>query len=285
MRIRLEYTPRCPHNGVPFTEERLERTGVDFETDTAEIALALVDLWDIGWPGGPVGETLGEELSTERGVSHARRKREIIETVIAPTVDRCRDVGVQVFHCTHRQFLEPYPQWIASTTEAERHPPDEEASAPSDEPRPGDGDMWPPKEWVATWREQHRHAVWRMRDWGQTQSHEVYPGIGIPAPVHPRGADLLAFDAAQFHRLLSERRIRVLFYMGFESTECLQFSACGMAQMQPRGYMCVAVRDATTTYEVAETHAGLWRSRCAIVDIEARWGYSVASSALRKAIL
>ncbi|MAF12653.1 hypothetical protein CMK11_19565 [Candidatus Poribacteria bacterium] len=285
MRIRLEYTPRSPRDGVPFTEERLGRTGTDFEMDTAEIALALVDLWDIGWPGGPVGGTLGAELSTERGVSHTSRKREIIEAVIAPTVDRCRDAGVQVFHCTHRRFLERYPQWVASTTEAERRPPDADASAPaSDDRQAANGDRWPPTEWVAAWREQHRHAVWRMRDWGETQSQEVYPRIDIPAPVKPRGTDLLAFDAAQFHRLLSERRIRALFYMGFESTECLQFSACGMAQMQPLGYLCVAVRDATTTYEVAETYGELWRSRAAIIDIEARWGYSVESSALTRAI-
>ncbi|MBT7098365.1 hypothetical protein HN937_13385, partial [Candidatus Poribacteria bacterium] len=153
-----------------------------------------------------------------------------------------------------------------------------------DDQSASDRDEWPPTEWVDTWRAQHREAVWRMGDWGETQSLEVYPQIDIPDPVQPRGADLLAFDADQFHRLLRERRVRVLFYMGFESTECLQFSACGMAQMQPLGCLCVAVRDATTTYEVAETYEGLWRSRGAIVDIEARWRYSVTSSALREAV-
>jgi nicotinamidase-related amidase len=283
MDIRLEYTPRSPHHGVAFTESQFARAGIDFTIGTSEAALALVDLWDVGWPDGPVGESLGAELSTERGLSHAARKRAIIEEVIAPTVDRCRAAGVQVFHCTHPTILEKYPQWEPSTTEAERRPPGDGASP--GEPR-GEcaGDEWPPSEWVEAWQDQHREAVWRMRDWGETQSREVYPQIGIPTPVKPRDTDLLAFDANQFHRLLTERRIRVLFYMGFESTECLQHSACGMASMYGYGYQCVAVRDATTTYEAAETLPGLWKSRVAILDIEARWGYSVTSSALLTAV-
>ncbi len=283
MEIRLEYTPRSPQDGVAFTESQFARAGADFTIDTSELALALVDLWNVGWPDGPVGQSLGPELSTERGLSHAARKRTIIEEVIAPTVDHCRAAGVQVFHCTHRNLLEKYPQWQASTTEEERDPEVDED--PAREPRTQDArDEWPPKQWVEAWQDQHRDAVWRMSDWGETQSREVYPHIDMPAPVKPRGSDLLAFEPNQFQRLLTERRIRVLFYMGFESTECLQYSACGMSRMHAHGYLCVAVRDATTTYEAAETLSGLWRSRVAILDIEARWGYSVMSSALMAAV-
>ena len=71
---------------------------------------------------------------------------------------------------------------------------------------------------------------------------------------------------------------------GVHYTECLQFSPYGMANMQQYGYLCVVVRDATTTYEIAETLAGLWRTRTAIIHIEGHWGYSVNSQRLVNAV-
>jgi hypothetical protein len=76
--------------------------------------------------------------------------------------------------------------------------------------------------------------------------------------------------------------------MGFETDECIQFSPYGMANMQNEyegyGYLCTIVRECTTTYESAETLAGLWKTRLAINSIEARWGYSVGSDALLTAV-
>jgi len=98
----------------------------------------------------------------------------------------------------------------------------------------------------------------------------------------------LVYSQEQFHRLLSERRIRALFYMGFETDECVVFSPYGIANMQDGyrgfGYLCTVVRDCTTTYEVAETRDGLWKTRLAIDAIEARFGYSVTSEALLAAV-
>ena len=68
--------------------------------------------------------------------------------------------------------------------------------------------------------------------------------------------------------------------MGFEADECVQFSSYGIANMQANGYVCIIVRDCTTTYEVAETVAGLWKTKLAIITIEARFGYSIAVDVL-----
>lgn len=59
-------------------------------------------------------------MSTERGVSHALRKKEIIIQRIAPSVKQLRQYGIQIFHCNHPDFLHKSPQWITSTTEEER---------------------------------------------------------------------------------------------------------------------------------------------------------------------
>ena len=296
--IDLEYTLLCPHEGLPFTEASFVRRSVPFTFEVGDIGLALVDVWNFGFEGGPVGETLGSDLSFERGRSHALRKRRIVEEVIAPTVDALRAEGVQVFHCSHARFLDQFPQWEVSTTEAEREaarpkPATDKDRVENDElgpqgDAPNDEGAWPPREWVSEWREQHLELVWRQKSWGIVQGREVYPQIVLAAPVQPQTGDLLVYSTEQFRRLLTERRIRALFYMGFETDQCLMYSGYGIANMQNDycgcNYLCTVVRDGTTTYEVAETLEGQWRTRVAVMDIEARFGYSVTSSALVGAV-
>jgi len=91
--LNLEYTPRCPQPGLPFTEESMLRKSRKIMLETNEIGIALVDLWNFGWEDGPIGATLGSEQSFEWGESHARRKRDIIEHRIVPTVDELRKQG------------------------------------------------------------------------------------------------------------------------------------------------------------------------------------------------
>ena len=117
------------------------------------------------------------------------------------------------------------------------------------------------------------------------QRSELYPQLAIPAPVRPKGGDLLVCERDQFHRLLTERGIRVLFYMGFETDCCLTHGPrYGIAKMTGLDCLCTVVRDGTATYEAAETLEGQWRTRVVVLDIEARFGYSITSSALANAV-
>lgn len=289
--VALEYTPRCPVPGRTFTESSFTRQQVPFTFEVSSVGVALVDLWNIGWQGGPVSPTLGLEQSLERGRSHAERKQQIIQTKIVPAVNQLRALGVQIFHCNHAPFLRRFPaQWSASTTEQERQaaepkpqsgPLPASASQNSREPL---SPQWPPQNWVSGWQKQQREQVFGSDEWMAVQGKEVYPNIAIPAPIAPQNGDLLVYSTAQFHRLLTEKRVRALFYMGFETDECIQFSAYGMANIQSFGYLCSVVRECTTTYESAETLDGLWKTRLAINSIEARWGYSVGLDALLNAV-
>jgi nicotinamidase-related amidase len=284
--LGLEYTPRRPQEGLPFTEESFARRRVPFEFEPGDIGIALVDLWNFGWEDGPIGETLGPELSFERGRSHAERKRRIIESRIAPATDTLRSLGVRIFHCNHAGFLSGYPQWLDSATEAERAAlapqPNSDAPAPSRPQRPKPD--WPPPDWSTAWRDQRERLVWDRDGWSKFQGKEVYPKIRIPEPVQPQPGDLLVYSREQFHRLLTERRIRALFYMGFETDECILYSGYGIANMRDGysgfGYLCTIVRDCTATYEVAETLEGQWKTRLAVIDIETRFGYSILSDDL-----
>jgi len=290
--IALDYTPQGPQTDSIFTETSFTRRSVPFTFNLSEIGIALVDLWNCGWEDGPVSETLGAELSLEHGISHAQRKRQIIETVISPAVAELRSLGVQIFHCNHALFLERYPEWLASTTATERAEAEAEraqlqkqgqrdsAEPPAVEP----SKSWPPPAWVSQWRKQHETLVYGSKEWMQIQGTEVYPEIDIPAPVKPVPGDVLVFSGTHFHRWLRQKRIRALFYLGFETNVCVITSPYGMAKMQDYGYLCTIVRDGTTTIEAAETLDGLYRTRVEIIRIEEKWGYSVDSQTLLQAV-
>lgn len=278
--IDLEYTPLCPQDGLPFTESSFVRRSVPFTFEVAEIGVALVDLWNLGWDDGPVSETFGPDLNFERGRSHAMRKRQIIEDVIAPTTDALRNLGVQIFHCNHGRFLEPFPQWLTSTTEEER-------LAHWESIRPKDGDSSDDQQAqtkTADWQSQHHDLIHGTEEWGMKQYRDLYSKMAIPVPARPKENDLLVFAYDQFYRLLTERGIRVLFYMGFETDCCLLRSVYGIRKMTASDALCVVVRDGTTTIETAETLDGLWRTKAAIIDIEQQYGYSVSSGKLVEAL-
>ena len=216
--VDLEYTPRCPHDGLAFTEETFYRRRVPFTFDVKEVGIALVDFWNFGWDDGPYDEELGDR-SFERGRSHAERKRRITETTVGPLVNTLREMDFQIFHCNQADFLKKYPQWNLSTTDEERQSLSENSTSSenSKEDRYG---QWPPQEWVDNWKSQHRELIFRMEDWANIQGR-LYDKISIPEPVEPQDGDLLVYSGDQFHRLLAEKRIKTLFYMGFETDECL----------------------------------------------------------------
>ncbi|WP_165822492.1 isochorismatase family protein [Paenibacillus montanisoli] len=279
----LEYTPISPVPNLPFTESSFKRMASQYTLDTNEIGIALVDIWNFGWENGPIVPELGFELSTERGVSHAKRKRQIIQEVIAPAVTELRDLGVQIFHCNHAFFLEKYPQWINSTTTAERENLKKIHETNSGQPPAEKHKTFPPNEWVQNWQSRHSDEI---NNWAWLkQNDKVYEQIDIAGPMKPQKNDLLVYNHIQFHRLLSERKIRVLFYMGFETDVCVQFSDYGMKYMSDYGYMCNIVRDATTTFETAETLDGLWKTKVHIAYIENKYGYSTTSRALIESIM
>ncbi|MEM7129052.1 MAG: isochorismatase family protein [Chloroflexota bacterium] len=281
MHLSLDYTPRCPQKEQPFTESSFVRKSISVPFEPTEIGVALVDLWNLGWPEGPISNTLGEALSLERGRSHADRKQRIIEQKIAPTVNTLRAKGIRIFHCNHAEILARYKQGASARNNLKT---DSIRTEPDTEPQDCSGDetthQWPPREWVADWQREHREQIWAHESWGKLQGKEVYPQIRIPEPVQPQKDDILVSTHQEFHERLAERKIRILLYMGFETDECVVNSDYGIVNMKQYGYLCIIVRDCTTTYELAETAEGLWKTRVAIANIEANHGYSTTSERL-----
>ena len=82
--LDLAFTPPCPLPGKPSTESSFVRITARHTFAIADLAVALVDVWNFGWEDAPIGQTLGPEPSLERGRSHAQRKRRIVETRLDP---------------------------------------------------------------------------------------------------------------------------------------------------------------------------------------------------------
>lgn len=173
-----------------------------------------------------------------------------------------------------------YPQWVASTTEEERI----RAVDPMvmmENVKDGES-AFPELEWQKSWMARHSDDVFNL-SWSSLQA-EAYPQIKIPKEVEPQDQDILIYSKEQFHRNLRNNGIRILFYMGFETDECIMHSDYGIINTHSLGYMTNIVRDCTTTYESAESVGDFWRTKVAIEQIEKRWGYSITSYDLLNAL-
>lgn len=84
---------------------------------------------------------------------------------------------------------------------------------------------------------------------------KVYDQIKIPIEVEPKEGDLLIYSKEQFDRLLRSKGIRVLFYMGFETDECIINSTYGIRNMHSFGYM---TRDAYCKFASVFAELSTW---------------------------
>lgn len=51
VKIDLDFTPRSPRPGMPYTESSFVRSSSRFALRNGEIGIAPVDLWNFGWEG------------------------------------------------------------------------------------------------------------------------------------------------------------------------------------------------------------------------------------------
>lgn len=104
---------------------------------------------------------------------------------------------------------------------------------------------------------------------GQRNRQDVARGferLDFQAEARPIGEEGVAEDAHQLFALCRESGVNHLIYAGFAINWCLLLSPGGMADMQKRGVMCSALRQAVTAVENKETareelckQIALWR--------------------------
>ncbi len=271
--VDLGYIPQCPAADGPFDEPHFTRRSLRHTFAAGEVALVLVNVCNWGWEDGPVVPG-HPEWSSEYGRTHAVRERAIVEKVLVPLVAAARAGGIHICHANRPAVLARHPAWVA-----------EEPAATQD--RPGGGppaeEAWPPPAWADAWRREQRRRVWGDGTSWRAGLARAAAQLDIPAPLRPLPGEWLVATAKPLHRLLAAHGARVLFYAGFEADGALWNGPCGMAPLMARGYLCAAIREGTTTAESADSFTGLWRTRCAVENLERGGAYTVAATDLRAA--
>jgi Isochorismatase family len=271
MNLALRYLRWAPDRAVPFTEAAFGHREKWVALEPRAVALVLVDVWNIGWGPAPLVADipLTEELCVEAGASFGWRVKQLTQEFIVPAVQAARAVGLTVAHINLPDVLRRYPGWALA--DAER-----QDSGEPQQPQDA-GQAWPPPQWVQTWRDARQREMFDA-GW-EARAGRVAAALDIPEPCRPLAGELLVASAAQFHRLLRERGVRVLVYAGFWTDACLIHKPGAMEDMCKRGYLCIALRDATTTREHAETLEGLWATHAALDHIEFHLGYTTTTAA------
>ena len=275
-KARSADTPDIPEKTDPHESKFFHYTKeMTFERD--EIAFVMVDCWNTGCGPKPLSH-LGWEAEYNAGKSFCDRAGEIGTDKILPMLRACRKQGITVVHVPTSDIAVKHSQWEELATEDEKRP----HGTPSTTGAPPKTD-WPPPDWIATWRMQHTY-LFRTKRWVTNYYKHVRPNQNIPEPLLPVDGDLVVSGGDMLHRLLSERKIRVLIYCGFATNMCLIDKPGAIRDMYNRGYMPIVVRDATTGTENAETYDGLWITHAFVDQIEMLWGYSISTDEFLNAV-
>lgn len=209
-----------------------------------QTALVLVDCWDT------------HEIET-----HLENSGAIIEAVIRPLLDACRESEVAVVHAPSPAQAKLYPEWV-------RYAGDEELGHQT-RPR-SDDPAWPPaafRQRTGEWEPLARPSY--LRDVTASLAERR-----IVESIEPAGDDYVIATGDQLHRLLRDKGILHLLYVGFATNMCILFRDYGIERMHQRGYNCILLRDGTIGIEAAHTYDGKRLTEAAIVTVEMLFGVS-----------
>lgn len=250
----------------------------------SETALLLVDVWD--WHSIR---------------SHRERAAEITRSRILPLVEAARQAGIVVIHAPSPEIAVRYEQWVRYAGDAARETAEErllrqrfvdvlQMTDPPQALRPivdsippalkalaPDDPTWPPADLRRRIGDYARYARPRPPSW-----REVGQPRDIPEILRPKPGDYVVASGAQLHRVLKDRKILHLLYVGFATNMCVQNTRdYSMEQMGRRGYNCILLRDCTTGIENAYTLEGLLLTKAAILSLEKSHASATSSDLLR----
>jgi nicotinamidase-related amidase len=99
------------------------------------------------------------------------------------------------------------------------------------------------------------------------------PHMTFPTEAEPRDDEGIAENGHQLFALCQERGINHLIYTGFAINWCLLLSPGGMHDMNARGLLCSAIRQATTAVENKESAREEWCKELALWRTALAFGF------------
>jgi|LSQX01.3.fsa_nt_gb nicotinamidase-related amidase len=248
--LPVRYYTLGPEADEAFDEKYFHFSHIDLTIPAEQLGIVLVDCWN-----------------NHPYESHLQRTSQISETVLAPVVDACRELGIAVIHAPSPGQARLYPQWTKYASEADLFS--------SDEPNA----QWPPAAmrnrcgaYVQYAKPQHP----RLKQWLETD----LPKRRIATCLEPQPDDFVIATGGQLHRLCRHQGIMHLLYAGFAANMCVPGRDYGTRAMKALGYNTILLRDGTTAIEAAHTLDGMWLTEAAIVDQEMNIGFSATSAEL-----
>jgi len=217
----------------------------EIQISAEHTAVVVMHAWDCGTPQEYPGWWRAED--------YFPRADEICRTVFPALLSAVRASPLPLFHVVGggSSYYREYPGYKKSVELAGPQPPVPERIAQDE---------------VLERLQQFR------RDYGFVDAHNRadcergWRNVDFAPEARPTGDEGIAENAHQLFALCKDAGVNHLIYAGFAINWCLLLSPGGMADMQSRGLMCSALRQATTAVENKETarhelckEIALWR--------------------------
>ncbi|MBI1929111.1 hypothetical protein HYR99_33300 [Candidatus Poribacteria bacterium] len=216
----------------------------EVELSVAHTAVVVMHAWDCG--------TREHYPGWHRAVEYIPRADEVCRTVFPPLLKAVRDSDLKLFHVVGGgDYYKEYPGYQRAVALAG---PETQALERVETD--------PFLERLKKFKAEHVFV-------GRHNAADVDRGVknlDFPAAARPLGEEGIAQNTHQLFALCKAAGVNHLIYAGFAINWCLLLSPGGMAEMQKRGLMCSAFRQAVTAVENKETaraelckEIGLWR--------------------------
>ena len=198
------------------------------------------------------------------------RATQILDTVFAPLLTDIRKAGFPLFHVVE-PVLFGRAEKAGKTYAPPADPPGQAAWTEAD------------PYYQAMRNLRKKTAFVGERNWPDVT--RSFPIVDFHAASRPQGKEPILRDTSQLETLCKERKIVHLVYIGFAINVCLFHMPCGIWSMAPKGYVCSAIREATTAVENRETARKELNKEAALWQIGLETGFVFGEKAFRKAIL
>ena len=216
-----------------------KKTELTFDLDTAAFVVMHA-----AYPGSP-----DEVPGIYRSCDETPRQNEIDRTVFPPLFAAIRKAGVHIYHIgfAPRPFYKRYDGFVKEGLDFSY--PSITASETT-------------KDIFAFKRDYNWPGKQNLADIAKSYDTTDFLPNARPAPGEP-----IVENTDQLFGICQKDGTDHLIYIGFCIDGCIQSSACGMIDMGRRGFLCTAVREATTAIENKETSAREMAKEKALADI------------------
>ena len=255
LHIRPRYHRRHVDPGTAWEESNTGPARLEWDFPLASAALVLIDVWDRFF----LQDTL-------------RRQELIIRDRIVPLLEASREAGLQIIHAPEPRLAIGHPMRVSLPEAGSTGSRQADGSGPDPE------DDWPPPDFRDA---RGRYRTFRAPD--EPREGEILQLRAertIHPMVEPRGNDVVVATGEEFHQFCRQRKVCVLFFLGFYTNICVLFRDYGMVAMKDRGYRTVLVRDCTTAIESAQSQADLGHTAAIVHLLELTDHCSISSEEL-----